>query len=201
MSSSPGKRCLGSWLRDGVPERGKNGVARWSWLFRGAPEGAWGLSDDRAQAGLQTPPFPARHQGGGHSEPAGVTPYFCCSPTLSAVCPASVPHALSRRTCGLTGGPSPIRGRGVLVCSFRLLTDDGAELQVTLTSQHGTLPSSPSLSASSFSFFTSLSSRCSPKLPAHSCHPQTSASVRRSHQETEMDVLDKKLKKNRNCLG
>lgn len=76
------------------------------------------------QAGLQTPPFPARHQGGEHSEPAGVTPYFYCSPTLSVVCPASVFHALSRRTCGLTGGPSPIRGRGVLVCSFRLLTDD-----------------------------------------------------------------------------
>ena len=59
MSSSPGKRCLGSWLRDGVPEGGKNGVVRWSWPFRGAPEGAWGLSDDRAQAGLQTPPFKA----------------------------------------------------------------------------------------------------------------------------------------------
>lgn len=128
-----------------------------------------------AQAGLQTPPFPARHWDGVALRTAGVKPHFCCSPTLSAVYPASVPHALSRRTCGLTGRLSPIRGRGVLVCSFRLLTDDGAELQVTLTSHQCTLPSSPSLSASSFSFLTSLSARCSPKLPVHSPHPQTSA--------------------------
>lgn len=56
---SPGEHHVGSWLRDGVPEGGKNGVARRTWLFRGVPEGAWGLSDDRAQAGLQTPPFKA----------------------------------------------------------------------------------------------------------------------------------------------
>lgn len=48
MCPPPGERRVGSWLRDRVPEGGKNGVARWTWLFRGVAEGAWGLSDDRA---------------------------------------------------------------------------------------------------------------------------------------------------------
>ena len=136
-------------------------MARWTWLFRGAPAGAWGLSDDRAQAGLQTPHFKAWPLGGGggsHSQPAGVTAHFFRSTTLSAVSPDYMPHALSRRTCGLTGGGSPTEG--VQVCACRLLTDDRAELQVTVTSDRCALSSSLSLAASSFSFLTSLSARC-----------------------------------------
>jgi len=71
-------------------------------------------------------------EGGSHSQPTGVTAHFFCSTRVSAVSPDYVPHALSRRICGLTGGGSPIEG--VQVCACRLLTDDRAELQVTLTS-------------------------------------------------------------------
>ena len=128
-----------------------------------------------------------------------VTAHSFGSITLSAVSPGSVPHALSRRTCGLTGGGSPMEG--VQVCACRVLTDGRTGLQVTFTSDQCALTSSPSLAASSFSFLASFSAaaRPPPWVPCPSPW-QTSDPVRRSYQETEVGVRHKELKRYANCL-
>ena len=128
-----------------------------------------------AQAGLQTPSFPARHWNGvalrtcWGETPFLLLPHTLCS--LSCLC-ASCPLKKDLWADWKTG---PHRGQGCPGLFFQ--TADRwrgwAPGDTHFTPMH--LPSSPSLSASSFSFLTSLSARCSPKLPVHSPHPQTSA--------------------------